>query len=145
MADLVIGVEEDPEKQDLESFWSILREHNEAQAGPANHRKLFILLRDDAGNIVGGLNGETYWGWLYVANLALSRSLRNQGLGKKLLEQAEVEAVNRGCKFAYLDTFSFQALPFYEKQGYAVFGVLEDYPEGKKRYFLQKRLVAVGA
>ena len=62
-----------------------------------------------------------------------------------MLEQAEVEAVNRGCKFAYLDTFSFQALPFYEKQGYAVFGVLEDYPEGKKRYFLQKRLVAVGA
>jgi hypothetical protein len=39
----------------------------------------------------------------------------------------------------WLDTFSFQARPFYEKLGYEVFGQLEDYPRGHSRYFLQKR------
>jgi hypothetical protein len=36
---------------------------------------------------------------------------------------------------------SFQAQPFYEKQGYTVFGVLEDLPDGHKRIFLKKDLV----
>jgi GNAT superfamily N-acetyltransferase len=105
---------------------------------------LIILLRDGTGNVVGGIKGETYWGWLYVENLSVKKSLRKQGLGKKLLEQAEREAISRGCKFAYLDTFSFQALPFYEKQGYAIFGSLKDFPKGNIRYFLKKELPTTG-
>ena len=52
---------------------------------------------------------------------------------------AEAEAVRRGCKQAYLDTFDFQALDFYKNLGYQVFGTLDDFPEGHTRYFLQKR------
>jgi hypothetical protein len=40
----------------------------------------------------------------------------------------------------HLDTMSFQALPFYQKQGYTVFGILEDLPEGHRRYYLRKDL-----
>ena len=39
-----------------------------------------------------------------------------------------------------LDTHSFQARPFYEARGYKVFGVLDDYPEGHKKFFLSKKL-----
>ena len=39
-----------------------------------------------------------------------------------------------------MDTFSFQARPFYEKLGYRVFGQLPDYPRGQTRYFLAKAL-----
>ncbi len=56
-----------------------------------------------------------------------------------MLRAAEQEAVKRSCLHAHLDTFDFQALPFYQKQGYEIFGQLEDYPVGHKRYFLQKR------
>jgi hypothetical protein len=49
-------------------------------------------------------------------------------------------ALERGCRHAYLDTFSFQALGFYEKQGYAVYGQLENFPTGASRYFLKKTL-----
>ena len=34
----------------------------------------------------------------------------------------------------------FQALPFYEKCGYIIFGALEDYPIGHSRYFVRKSL-----
>jgi len=53
------------------------------------------------------------------------------------LEQA---ARQRGCQYAHLDTFSFQARPFYEDLGYTVFGTLDDYPPGHQRFFMQKAL-----
>lgn len=34
---------------------------------------------------------------------------------------------------------SFQALPFYQKQGYSVFGELPDMPPGHVSYFLKKQ------
>jgi hypothetical protein len=39
-----------------------------------------------------------------------------------------------------LDTFSFQALGFYEKLGYRIFGELGDVAGGHKWYFLKKDL-----
>jgi hypothetical protein len=58
-----------------------------------------------------------------------------------VLLQAEQEAITRGCRGAWLDTFSFQARGFYERLGYAVFGTLDDYPPGQNRIFLHKVLV----
>ena len=52
---------------------------------------------------------------------------------------AEAEGRRRGCAIVWLDTFEFQARPFYEKLGFTVFGTL-DYPAGFKRFFLQKSL-----
>ena len=56
------------------------------------------------------------------------------------MHEAEAEAVRRGCASAYLDTFDFQARPFYERLGYQLFGQLDDFPPGGSRYFLRKRL-----
>ncbi len=53
------------------------------------------------------------------------------------------EAARRGCRYAWLDAFSFQARGFYEKLGYTVLGTLEDSPPGHSRYFLKKNLAAV--
>ena len=49
-------------------------------------------------------------------------------------------AARRGCHRASLDTTSFQALPFYLKHGYAIWGQLDDFPIGHSRYFLKKAL-----
>jgi hypothetical protein len=54
--------------------------------------------------------------------------------------RAEREALARGCKHAWLDTYEFQARGFYEKLGYRCFGELDDYPTGFSRYFMQKAL-----
>jgi GNAT superfamily N-acetyltransferase len=140
MEEFTLKVEHEPDKKDMEHFWSILREYNDAKAGPSNFQPLVILLRDKDGNVVGGLNGETYWNWLYVENVAVRESLRRLGFGSRMLLMAEQEAAARGCKYAYLSTYSFQSLMFYERRGYSVFGVLEDFPEGHKRFFLRKAL-----
>jgi GNAT superfamily N-acetyltransferase len=99
-------------------------------------------VRDEAQTIQGGLVGLIYLGWLHVNALWMQEGLRGQGFGKSLLAKAEEEAARLGCANACLETFSFQALPFYEKQGYAVFGELPDFPLGGKKYFLSKPLMA---
>ncbi len=136
-----LSIEDQPQESDQRAFWDILRAYNRSQAELSNHKPICIFLRDETGKIVGGLDGETYWSWLFVENLAVDESFRHSGLGSKLLLAAEEEATKRGCIAAYLDTFSFQALPFYEKHGYSVFGILDDFPPGQKRFFLRKSLV----
>ena len=74
--------------------------------------------------------------------LWLPPALRGQGLGHKLLTLAEAEARRRGCTRAQLRTFDFQARGFYEKVGYRVVGVLEDYPPDGAMYWMRKELVA---
>jgi hypothetical protein len=45
-----------------------------------------------------------------------------------------------GCTMSHLDTFDFQARDFYERNGYELFGALDDCPPGHKRYYLKKAL-----
>lgn len=111
---------------------------NDHQAGSAASAEIAVLARRGE-EIVGGLFSYTNWEWLFIAQLWVSAEVRAQGVGARLLAAAEAEARQRGCKHAHVDTFSFQALPFYERFGYRIFGQLEDYPEGRTRYFLQKR------
>ncbi|CAA9322262.1 MAG: hypothetical protein AVDCRST_MAG93-5801, partial [uncultured Chloroflexia bacterium] len=99
-----------------------------------------LFIRNAHDTIVGGLLGGTYWNWLHVEILWLSEEIRAQGHGGRLLDEAERMAVERGCIAAQLDTMSWQALPFYEHRGYTVFGVLDDFPPGHHKYFLQKPL-----
>lgn len=120
----------------------VLREliaFNEGVTGPAGAGDLTVIARHDGEN-VGGLVGLTHWNWLHIRLFWIAEPFRRQGVGTRLLRAAEDEARLRGCEHAHLDTFSFQALPFYQKHGYTVFGQLEDYPPGHRRFFLQKML-----
>jgi GNAT superfamily N-acetyltransferase len=114
--------------------------YNALNGGPENHRALVVTVADEAGAVLGGLWGYTGYGWLFVQLLVVPESLRGQGIGRKLMAIAEREALARGCRDAWLDTFGFQARGFYEKLGYLSFGELQDYPPGFSRIFLKKRL-----
>jgi GNAT superfamily N-acetyltransferase len=104
-------------------------------------QKLSIVVTPKGNNeIVGGLLGQTMHGWLYVGWLWTSESYRKHGIATELMRRAEDEARRRGCHHAHLTTLEFQAREFYERRGYAVFGVLDDYPQPYKRFFMQKVL-----
>ncbi|MFL6205892.1 MAG: GNAT family N-acetyltransferase [Acidimicrobiales bacterium] len=96
---------------------------------------------DDAGELTGGIVASTWGGWLAIDLVWVREDQRGTGLGSDLLRRIEQRARDeRGCVGVRLDTWGFQAKPFYEKQGYTVFGVLEDYPPGETEYLLAKRL-----
>lgn len=121
-----------------ESLWNY-----NLQSWPTNvekSRKLRLFLRTAEGELLGGLIGKIYRNALFVDKLFVEDNLRGQGWGERLLSRAESIAKKDGAAFAHLDTFSFQAPDFYEKLGYKAFGILDDYPDGLKRYFYKKTL-----
>ena len=99
-----------------------------------------VVVRDEAGQIVAGISGYSAWGWLYVQWLWVAEASRGQGLAGRMLEAAEAEARLRNCHSAYIDTFSPVALKTYQRAGYVAFGELKDFPIGRTRTFLQKKL-----
>lgn len=137
----LISIEDQPSKADTQTLIRNLVSYNDTQAEKENWRGLALFIRNSRGEIMGGISGHTHWGWLFIGHLWVAEKLRGQGYGTNLMVQAEQEAAHRGCRHAYLDTFDFQALGFYEKLGYEVFGFLEDFPADHRRYFLRKRLL----
>jgi GNAT superfamily N-acetyltransferase len=99
-----------------------------------------FFLRSPRGEWLGGLLGISWGGWLHVKHLWVAKAARGRGYGKRLLECAEHYAVEHGCVAATLETHSFQARQFYDKQGYDVVGTLADYPPGHCKFFLRKQL-----
>lgn len=132
-------VEEHPTDADVGAVVHNLIRFNDSRAEPEGWRRLAIFLRGADGRITGGLLGWTHWGWLFISHLWLAESLRNKGGGQQLMQRAEEEARRRGCRHAWVDTFSFQARGFYQKLGYQLYGALDDFPPGHTRFFLQKR------
>lgn len=129
---------------DSEYIINKLVEFNLSQV-PAEQKVLFDSLdkkiTDENGKIIGGCIARMYcWNVAYIDTLWVDSEQRNNGLGSKLLAEIEATAKAKGCYLIHLDTFDFQAKNFYEKQGYNVFGVLEDCPKNHCRYFLKKEI-----
>jgi len=112
---------------------------NDANVGESSYRPIAFAIEDERGQIMGGLSGATAYGWLFVELLFVPEALRGQGVGTRLIQLAEAEAIARGCHSAWLDTFEFQARGFYERLGYTCFGELKNYPTGS-RFFMSRRL-----
>jgi GNAT superfamily N-acetyltransferase len=128
--------------EDVRFVGDQLTAFNRAHAPDPGWSHVRLFLRDETGAIRGGLLGDVYFGWLYVAILWIDEAHRGQGHGQELLRQAEDEAAARGCHAVWLDTFAFQAPDFYPGLGYQQFGRLDDYPEGISRHFFRKKLTA---
>jgi GNAT superfamily N-acetyltransferase len=93
-------------------------------------RPLLINLRDDAGQLIAGI--------LEIDTLWVAEQHRGRGLGADLLQRAEAHGRRQGALVAYLKTV--EARSFYEKQGYQLFGILEDRPRGTLLHHMKKRL-----
>ena len=135
-------LEETPDPGDIQFLNQRLHEHNLQHARGEDFNPLSVFVRDADGEILGGLTGGTFWDWLHIDVLWLSEELRGSGHGRALLQVGEKEAVRRGCHSACVETHDFQALPFYQKAGYTIYGQLTNFPRPYTKYYLYKRLVA---
>jgi ribosomal protein S18 acetylase RimI-like enzyme len=137
---LTLSVSTAPSESTVQELRQNLFEYNAFRAEPENYEPLLLILRDMTGKVMAGLSGEIYYQWLFIELIWVSEHIRGQGHGRMLLGLAEKEACSRRCRQVWLDTFTFQAPGFYEKQGYILFGELADYPPGNTRYFFRKKL-----
>ena len=97
---------------------------------------LFSMERD--GEFIGAICGSVYWDGLEIDTLWVDDNYRGQGLGRRLVEEAENYAREQGAVIAFLKTV--EAGEFYQRLGYETFGVLEDRPIGTLLYHMKKRL-----
>jgi len=129
---------DDPNEEDLGVILNNLRKYNLARIELNVVKPLAIFINDEDGNKLGGISAETHGHWLKILFFWIDETLRDQKIGTKLLKDAEVEAVKRGCLYSFVDTFGFQARGFYLKSGYKEVFTLEDYPlTGKRHYFVK--------
>ena len=115
-------------------------EFNSKATGYFDGRLLGGSLRDDAGEVLAGFNGYTWGGSCEISNIWVHERHRGRGLGKRLLQVAEAEALRRGCEQVVLMTHSFQAPGFYERLGYERRCAIEGRPKGHSDIVYVKRL-----
>ncbi|MCP4719849.1 MAG: GNAT family N-acetyltransferase [Desulfobacteraceae bacterium] len=132
-----------PIKKDLDAIRNGIHSYNKQYIGEVATKKDFafsVLAKDKKKTLVGGINTVAFWGWLHIERLWIEEKSRGTGLGKQLLLKAEEFAIKKGVFKSRLETTGFQAKGFYLKQGYKVYGVLEDFPKGFSLYYLKKTL-----
>lgn len=113
--------------------------YNERFLGPRKNAPLVVVAaRDESGALVGGASGGLYYDRLAIDLLWVDEAHRGKGLGSRILDEIEAEAKRRGANRAFLDTFAFQAAPFYEKRGYVEVARIPEYFAGYDRIYLRK-------
>ncbi|WP_394201898.1 GNAT family N-acetyltransferase [Shewanella waksmanii] len=97
-------------------------------------------IKNEQGEVIAGAAARTFGDWLLLDTLWVSDQLRGQNVGSQLLAAIEDAGKQRGCVKCLLDTLNFQAMPFYEKQGYQTQWIQQGYPKTGCKYFMQKEL-----
>ena len=131
---------ENTESQKAQEIRDLIRSYNRSKREKAESEPLNLYVEDDKGELMAGLVAETFGNWLEIEYLFVKEDLRGQGIGSQLLQQAESEAKKRNCRFAFVNTYQFQAPAFYQKYGYKKVFTMKDYPYTGQRHYYQKEL-----
>ena len=128
------------ESQKAQEIGDLIRSYNRSKREAADSEPLNLYVENDHGQLMAGLVAETFGNWLEIEYLFVKEDLRGQGIGSQLLQQAESEAKKRNCRFAFVNTYQFQAPAFYQKYGYKEVFTMKDYPYTGQRHYYQKEL-----
>lgn len=134
-----------PAEEDYEALRLGLNSYNQIYTDEPLREKLACFLKDESGTILGGILGELRWGWLHIQGLWVAEPLRGKGWGSRLMHQLEHSTRKKDINNFRLETTTFQALGFYRKLGYEVFGQLPDMPPGHTSFFLKKQMATFNA
>lgn len=132
--------QDDPDQKAFHVLFEGINAYAVLKKGLQPIRPFGIFIKDEKGTIQGGTTGISFYGCLHVDMLWIKEKLRQQGLGTKLMKEAEAIGRERLCSFATVNTMDWEALPFYQKLGYEIEFVQEGYEKGSKMYLLRKTL-----
>ena len=131
---------ENTKSQKVQEIGNLIRSYNRSKREAAESEPLNLYVEDDSGELLAGLVAETFGNWLEIEYLFVKEGLRGQGIGSQILQRAESEAKKRNCRFAFVNTYQFQAPAFYQKHGYKEVFTMKDYPYTGQRHYYQKEL-----
>ncbi|MHA1492920.1 MAG: GNAT family N-acetyltransferase [Candidatus Thorarchaeota archaeon] len=103
------------------------------------HTGYSLVIKNEEGQVIGGTNGYTTMGTMFVEGLWVAEKYRGQGYGKDLLMHAEKRAKEMGCIAGQGACFTFQNIEFFKKHGYGFYGHTDAYPNDVKEYFIIKK------
>jgi GNAT superfamily N-acetyltransferase len=106
----------------------------------ATTEHISLYLRDADGHLCGGLLAQRYWNCMFAEILWVDPRYRGLGHGPRLMNELEALSRATAVDIIHLDAPGDAAARFHSKLGYQVFGVLDDTPQGERRYFMAKRL-----
>lgn len=105
-----------------------------------NHKQInisFIYVEDD--EILGRIVGFIHWDYLQIELFFVSKNAQGKGVGTKLLDHIEKIAKKNNVVYILLETMSFNAPKFYEKNGFNILTKIVDSPlKDENRYFYIK-------
>ena len=133
---------ENASAKDLEEVDAGISQYNLTEPEIQKVIQLSVFAREDPTEIRGGAVGRTWGQCCELQQLWIAEQARGQRIGTELMDRFENEAQRRGCTLVYLDTFTFQARPFYEKRGYQVVFETQGFTNGIVKYTMHKRLEA---
>lgn len=127
-----------PSPQDIQILGDGIQQNALQQRGHEPIDFFAFFLRDEQENILGGCNGCNLYGCLYIDQLWIHESNRNQGYGKALVLAAEKYGLEAGCLFSAVNTMDWEASEFYKKLGYFVEFERRGFLKNSVFYFLRK-------
>ena len=131
-----------PEKQDRDILRMGMRSYElslfPGLPGEEEDCRVAAFLRNLHGQVQGGVEADIYWNGVEIELLWIAETHRKRGLGSQLLAEIENIARSKGAVVGFLKTVA--AREFYQRNGYEVYGVLEDRPIGSKLFHMKKRL-----
>jgi GNAT superfamily N-acetyltransferase len=129
----------EPTPDEVQYLEDRIYEFNSKFTNIADGKLLAFFVREHD-RIVAGICGNTWGGTCELRQFWVEESQRHRGLGTKLFEAAEQEAIRRGCSQIVLMTFSFQAPAFYERHGFEVVATIDNHPLGWQNVVMRKAL-----
>lgn len=130
-----------PELKELDAA---LKLENQGPYGDPQRSAFGLVVRAATGatgpQLLGGAKGIVHWKWFYLTHLWVHASRRGQGLGAEILSRLTQEARSQKLVGIYVDTFSPDAVRFYQRGGFEVVGRIPKFTNGFDRTYLKLSL-----
>jgi len=133
-------IDHNPKKKDIDFLIANLISFNKKKLTEIAKVPIALWYKNVKGEILGGISGNTFGKWLRIKYIWVDESEQLLGVGSNLLSKIEEEATKKNCQFSFVDTYDFQARPFYLKNGYVEIFSLQEYPIGGKRHYFTKKI-----
>ena len=124
----------------IEQLEDRLYDHNRRTIGRDDGKRLAFLAQDTDGRQIGAIAGYTWAGMAEIKQLWVDEAHRGMGIGRRLLEAAIAEAMQRRCQCVWVMSYEFQAPGLYEKCGFERVAELKDWPPGHSNFVLRRGL-----